>query len=291
VDFLDEDALEEPDVLEKYKLIILTEPDVPSAGMAGLLAWAESGGTLVAVSNAGSGDAYNTPSSALSDAAKVMEPPRKRLVFNGDDTIAAGTSGTVGQTPFKTPAGTFGGLTPTAASAGTPVKTLGTYADGTPAVTSTPVGSGSIVRFGWLPGVAYWFSHTETVPPTPIGWDNSNTGNRPRSEGIRRIIADLARTAGVIAPVVASATHVETPLLVTPDKKKAIVTLLNFSPGLPVPRVPSLQLEVRLPFLPTTVESVEHGALTFTTATSGTQQHIVNFTVPALTYGDFVAMK
>ena len=151
--------------------------------------------------------------------------------------------------------------------------------------------SQTIVRFGWLPGVAYWFSHTETVPPTPIGWDNSNTGNRPRSEGIRRIIADLARTAGVIAPVVASATHVETPLLVTPDKKKAIVTLLNFSPGLPVPRVPSLQLEVRLPFIPTTVESVEHGALTFTTATSGTQQHIVNFTVPALTYGDFVAMK
>jgi hypothetical protein len=95
VDFLDEDALEEPAVLAQYKLILLTEPDVPAKGMAGLLSWVDGGGTLVAVSGAGSGDEYNMPSSVLSDAAKVTESPRKRLVFAGDDSLPAGTTGTV----------------------------------------------------------------------------------------------------------------------------------------------------------------------------------------------------
>ena len=49
--------------------------------MKGLLAWAEKGGMLAAVSNAGSGDRYNTPSTVLSEAAQVTEPPRMRLMF------------------------------------------------------------------------------------------------------------------------------------------------------------------------------------------------------------------
>ena len=285
----DEDALEEPEVLGRYKLILLTEPDVPSAGMAGLLAWAESGGTLVAVSGAGSGDEYNTPSSALSAAAKVTEPPRKRLVFNGDDTIAAGTKGTtVLWGPFTAPAGTYSGLTPTATS----VKTLGAYEDGTPAITRTNFGSGtgSIIRFGWLPGVAYWFSHAATTPPTPVGRDNSNGGNRPRSDDMRHIIADLAKISGVEPPVVASATHVETPLLLTPDKTAAVVTLLNFRPGIPVPPVSALKLNVTLPFLPTKAESVEHGKLTFTAKSDG-EKHVVSLTVPELEFGDFIKFR
>jgi hypothetical protein len=65
VDFLDEDALEEPAVLAQYKMIWVTQPDVPSVGAAGLAAWVRSGGTLATVSGAGTGDAYNTPSSVL----------------------------------------------------------------------------------------------------------------------------------------------------------------------------------------------------------------------------------
>ena len=52
VDFLDEDALEEPGVLSQYKMILLTEPDVPAKGLAGLLDWAKAGGMLVTVSGA-----------------------------------------------------------------------------------------------------------------------------------------------------------------------------------------------------------------------------------------------
>ena len=65
---------------------------------------------------------------------------------------------------FTAPSGSFAGLTPTPSAgmkaAPADVKTLGVFADGTPAVTQTTVEKGSIVRFGWLPGVSYWFSHT-----------------------------------------------------------------------------------------------------------------------------------
>ena len=178
-----QDALEEPGVLGQYSMIMLTEPDVPTKGMVGLLEWVNAGGMLVTVSGAGSGDEYNTPSTALSAAAKVTEAVRKRLVFAGDDTLPAGTTGTVTlgdeKLTFTAPSGSFGGLTPTSSDVN--VKTLGTFTDGTPAVTRTTVQKGSIVRFGWLPGVSYWFSHTP-----------GSIGNRPRSDSIRRIIAKLA---------------------------------------------------------------------------------------------------
>ena len=101
---------------------------------------------------------------------------------------------------------------------------------------------------------------------------------------MRHIISDLARIAGVAPPVVASASHVETPLLLTPDKTAAVVTLLNFSPGIPVPPVSALRLEVMLPFVPTKVQSVEHGALAFTAKPDEAKQHVVSFTVPELEF-------
>jgi hypothetical protein len=44
VDFLDEDALLEADVLAQYKVIFLTQPNIPSAGMLGVGKWVEAGG-------------------------------------------------------------------------------------------------------------------------------------------------------------------------------------------------------------------------------------------------------
>ena len=277
VDFIDEDALEEPAVLAQYKLILLTEPDVPTKGMQGLLDWVNMGGTLLSVSGAGSGDEYNTPSTTLSNAAKVTEPPRKRLIFSTDDQMPTGTTGTVtglsgSKLAFTAPSGSYGGLTPTSSA---DVKTLGTFADGTPAVTQTAVQKGQIIKTGWLPGVAYWFSH-------PKG----TTGNRPRSESIRQIIAGIATdVVGIVPPVVVSTTRVETPLLLAPDKKAAVVTLLNFGPGMPVAPIESLRLNVSLPFVPTKVASVEHGDVAFEVHDQG--EHVVSFAVP-LAYADFV---
>lgn len=291
-------------VWARYKLILLTEPDVPAKGMQGLLDWVKNhGGTLAAVSNAGSGDEYNTQSDTLSNVAKVTEPPRKRLIFGSDQSLPAGTTGTVSYSSalegehhargakdismssslaFSAPAGSYGALTPTAsvlseAEGERAVKTLGTFADGSAAVTLSALGKGQIVRLGWLPGVSYWFS-------SPQG----SIGNRPRSDTIREIIAGLAtELAGVQPPVIASATRVETPLMLAPDKKAAVVTVLNFGAGLPIAPIHSLQLNVSLPFSPTQVESVEHGVLAFKADHNG-DRNVVSFTIPTLEYADFV---
>jgi hypothetical protein len=60
VDFLDEDALLELETLAQYKAIYLTEPNIPRAGMAGVVEWVtKTGGVLVTVSNAATFDEYN----------------------------------------------------------------------------------------------------------------------------------------------------------------------------------------------------------------------------------------
>jgi hypothetical protein len=60
--------------------------------------------------------------------------------------------------------------------------------------------------------------------------------------GAGKIIVGVATTiAGVVAPVHASVARVETPLMLGPEKKTAVVTLLNFQAGLPV-RPPTTQI-------------------------------------------------
>lgn len=69
----DEDELLVPAALAKLKLIYLTEPDLPLAGGAALLAWVEAGGTLVTVPGAGANDAYDEPSAAFQSALLSTE--------------------------------------------------------------------------------------------------------------------------------------------------------------------------------------------------------------------------
>ena len=250
--------------------------------MKGLLAWAEKGGMLAAVSNAGSGDRYNTPSTVLSEAAQVTEPPRTRLMFASEDTLPLGSHGTASTLLNPAQSLPFSAFGPASAltTTGSAAKTLAAFEDGRKAVTQTGIGekNGTIVRFGWLPGVSYWFSH---APNT--------VGNRPRDDNTRKIIADLAARAGVVPPVVASQTRVETPLLLAPDKQAAVVTLLNFGPGLPVAPIEQLKLSIRLPFKPTAVESVAHGPVAFTVAADG-EEHVVALAVP-LKFADFVKLS
>lgn len=56
VDFIDEDALEEPGTLSQYKQLWLTQPNIPAAGLEGIARWVREGGVVVSVSNAGKCD-------------------------------------------------------------------------------------------------------------------------------------------------------------------------------------------------------------------------------------------
>jgi hypothetical protein len=294
VDFLDEDALEEPGTLAPYKLIWVTQPNVPAAGSAGLAAWVRQGGALVTVSGAGRSDAFDEPSTILSDLAGVREALRERIGVMSDTTlnpfaprptpVLPSAHGTATLAPGRAPLpffaqGAVGNLT----GSGDGAASLASFADGSRAITSKPNGKGRAVHFAWLPGLSYYFS---SAPDT--------IGNRPRDESLRQIIAGIATSlAGIAPPVTVDRPRIETLLLLGPTKKTAVVTLLNFQAGQPVPAVPALHLNVTLPFKPTAVSSVEHGALTPTkvlAAAGGGTDWVVSLTLP-LEFGDFVLLS
>jgi hypothetical protein len=81
---------------------------------------------------------------------------------------------------------------------------------------------------------------------------------------------------------------VESPLMLAPDKKAVVITLLNFGPGLPVPPIAELNVTVVLPFKPTRVSSAEHGKLRFVSFAAETAgEFVVALKVP-LRYADFI---
>jgi hypothetical protein len=65
VDFVDEDELLLPTSLAKFKVLYVTEPDLPLAGGAALVAWVKSGGTLITVAGAGQFDEYDEPTAVF----------------------------------------------------------------------------------------------------------------------------------------------------------------------------------------------------------------------------------
>ena len=66
VDFLDEDALLNSTVMAAYKVVFVTEPNLPKAGIQQLAAWATAGGRLVLSGEAAMADEYNVTGETLS---------------------------------------------------------------------------------------------------------------------------------------------------------------------------------------------------------------------------------
>jgi hypothetical protein len=80
-DFIDETALLNATLLSRFKVLVLTEPNVPVKALMGLLAWVEAGGTLITVPGASTADEYDEPSTLLQTARKMTEAPQERLII------------------------------------------------------------------------------------------------------------------------------------------------------------------------------------------------------------------
>src|SRR5690606_17974524 len=78
-DFVEEDDLS-PEGLKNYRVVYVTEPDVPVEHQRGLLAWVRNGGVLVTVSGAATHDRYHESCSLLYEAAGFSEKQRSRLL-------------------------------------------------------------------------------------------------------------------------------------------------------------------------------------------------------------------
>jgi hypothetical protein len=245
VDFVDEDVLVDPAALAKYRVLFLTEPNLPAAAAAGLLAWAKSGGTLLTTSNAGHFDEYDEPAPVFHAALGTAEVPRNRTLFGAETFAYQQDSAAVwqknGTASLADGGGHFAALGAISSASGKPKGTiLAKFNDGTPATVMKTLGKGRSVHFFWLPGV----SHSAVGPETGALKDASRLT-------IGKMLADMT---GEAPAVTTSMRYVETPLLLAPEMG-AVVTLLNWANE----TVDSLVVNVSLDFAPTKVESVLHG--------------------------------
>ncbi len=239
VDFVEEEDLS-PAGLKDYRVLYVTEPNVPIEGQRGLAEWVKGGGTLVTVSGAGTHDRYDEPSSLLAESFGIADPPRDRLLVANTKSLpdVAKGNGTCGE---FTAVGVQGRLHEV------PEGVKARFADGSPAVVHRQVGRGRVVHFAWLPGLSYWKSSQKTKDGLPVEF----------SPSIRDWITWPIQLALVDPPVVVSHPLVESPLLVS--DAGAAVTLLNWT-GEPIE---NLTVGLHLPFPVQSVESVRRGALDF----------------------------
>ena len=262
VDFVDEDDLT-PEKLNRYRVLYITEPNLPAEGQQGVVQWVRQGGVLVTVTGAGTRDRYNEPSVVLARGVGIAEKQRVPLPVPHVRALKVVASGTGAQGAFSA-LGVRGELT-----ADPSLTVEAQFEDGAPAVVRRAVERGQVVHFTWLPGLAYVCSSTGTKDGLPVGW----------SESLRRWITWPVTLAGVSGPVRVDRPLIETPLLVS--DRGAVVTLLNWSGE----SVADLGVTVHLAFTAQSVESVKRGKLAFEM-----DGQTCRFHVP-LTAADFVMFK
>lgn len=243
VDILSEDDLTTAG-LKQYKVIYVTEPNVPAEGQQALVDWMRAGGTLVTVSNALTADRYDVPCARPAQAAGLLEKPRPRLLLADAQSLPQVDRITTGM--YTLPIYGVRGLWAQPAEG----KVLARFADGTPAVLEKAVDAGRLIHFAFLPGIAYWRSATEKKDRLPAGF----------SEPLRQLILYPVQTASVLLPIRVDRPLIEAPLLLS--ERGAVVTLLNWS-GEPVER---LTVSLRLPFAVRQARSLRQGPVPITPA-------------------------
>ena len=240
VDFIDEDGLT-AESLARFRVLYVTEPNIPLENQRAILNWMIQGGYLVLISNAGSRDRYDEPISVLSELKGLRpETERSRIlipslaalkvtgrIHDGNDTITAWGVRDV----LLTPAG----------------ETIASFDDGYPAVTRRPIGEGMLFHFAWLPGVSYRKTGKSAKGALPEGF----------SQAIRNWIVRPTQEAGIQNPVESSIPLVETPILLS--DVGAAVTVLNWNNE----PASNLELTIRTPFEVGSVKSVKDGELKF----------------------------
>ncbi|NCO37425.1 MAG: hypothetical protein COZ06_28310 [Armatimonadetes bacterium CG_4_10_14_3_um_filter_66_18] len=246
VDFLDE-ALVEKGKLSGYRVFYLVDSDLSRKAAAAIKTWVTGGGTLVTCAGAGLRDEYDEELDTLKDllsvaSLEVTKPKRgyrERYdlpAYQPTDTVTCSAPLEACQVPVM---GYREALTPAAATV------LATFADGKPAALRNTVGKGSVIRFGFLPALAYAKDAGPSATQVVTGYLDHE----------RRVITAAARLANVARPVECSVPRVEANLLTSP--KGAVALLANWT-GQPLEKL-TVTLQPSQPVK--TVESLKQGKL------------------------------
>jgi hypothetical protein len=231
--FVDEDDLSRAG-LKPYRVLYITEPDIPVEGQRSIAQWVREGGTLVMVSGAGAKDRYDVRSAILDGLAGISAQPRPRLSL-----LSFLNAKPVGL--IRSIDGEFtaylarGAITPTGA------RVLLRFNDGAPAVVQNDVQKGYVIYFAWFPGLSYVHSRSAL----PAGFPT----------GIRRLIVAPLSLAKVSPVVSVSVPMVETPVLLS--RNGAALILLNWRNE----PIQQLTITTHLPFAVRNVRSIVRGPI------------------------------
>ena len=240
VDFIEEEDLSHSG-LAPYRVVYVTEPDIPEELQKELATWVEDGGTLIAISNAGAMDRYDEPSTILASLRGEHNPERERVLIPNIGSVKA-----LGKVHAGSVEATAWGPRDTLANV---VKgdVVARFEDDSPAIIRRTVNKGTVVHFTWLPGLSYLKSSSTASGKLP--WSFSPV--------IRNWIVAPIKDAGIKLPVETSEPMVEAPMLCS--SVGAAVTVLNWNND----QINNLGLTIRVPFRVKSVASVIHGPLKF----------------------------
>jgi len=232
LDFVvEEDALAGD--LKPYKVLYLADRHVSRAAAKAIADWVARGGTLFATAGAGMLDELNRPNAPMHDLLGVAQtalekPPGVRVKFTKQDIQFAQPIDTV---TCNLPGGTH---TMPVFAVRSRVKlngarALGTFKDGSPALTERAVGKGRAFYCAFLPGLTYY---KPAVPFRPVdrGADEDAMTHFIPTEfdpAASRLIALPAQ--GVTRPVVCSEPLVESAII--DSKHGLLIPLMNWSAG------------------------------------------------------------
>src|SRR5262249_32178471 len=247
VEFVDEDDLH-PAGLAQFRVLYVTEPNVPVEGQSGMIDWVRAGGTLVTVSGAAARDRYDEMTTVFGDLTGIREDPRERRLVENAAALPAAAQG---DAHF----GAFTGMVWRGSVPAPCTQVEARFSDGSPAIIVAPLDQGRVVHFAWLPGLSYWRSSTGTRDRLPIGFSEPN----------RRALVYPVELAGVEPPIAVSEPMVETPVLLSAGG--AAITLLNWTGQ----AIPDLVVTARVPFERGTVDSVIQGNWAFVPVPGGVQ--------------------
>ena len=305
VDFVDEAGLLEPNTLKPFKVLFITEPDLPTAGAAALGRWVRAGGTLITVSNAGTSDQYHEPSSVLaklSGMASKRDAPAKGGLYQGErfywpsgfvpPLVKNGTldqslcpNATLCKFGARGAAGDFiavedvGPLLSPQTPLSPPGGVLGTFSNGKPAIKQTVSGKGAYIHFAWLPGISFSCG--------------GGTYQPSQSNAIASLLQNMLQLAGVRPLVSVSVDNVEAPILTGP--RGDVVIALNHASlgnitwdanGTMHGNLP-LELNVTLGYKPSSVTSMQLGTVPYTMLMPGE----VSTKLPVFHFADVIVFK
>jgi len=240
---IDEDALAGD--LKNYRLLYLADRHVSRAASQKIADWVADGGRLVATAGAGQYDEFNERNTILQEllgiaAQDLVAPETAKVVFEKQDlpfseplntvTYTGDGGGRTGKMPGPRDIAVIAAKAHISLNHPA-LRSLGTFSNLSPAITSRDVGKGSVTYTAFLPGLSYF---KPAIPRRPVdrgATDDSMAHFIPTEfdPAAAALMSDTAR--GIERPIVCSERLVESSVVQSPSG--AVIPLVNWS-GRPI---------------------------------------------------------